>query len=94
MSTHDEELVQTRVWSQDVKKPKVVVDYNSMMAGVDMSDVYADPQKLQHELRWMCLTTHVTLVPQLPSRTHVSGVLCATRLVSIVKQGTTVKNAM
>jgi hypothetical protein len=39
-TTHDEKLVQTRVRGQDVKKPKVVVDYNLMMGGVDMSDAY------------------------------------------------------
>jgi hypothetical protein len=38
-STHDKELVQTRDQSQDVKKPKVVTDYNSMMA-VYMSDAF------------------------------------------------------
>jgi hypothetical protein len=31
-------LVQTRVQDQDIKKSKVVVDFNSMMEGVDMSD--------------------------------------------------------
>jgi FKBP-type peptidyl-prolyl cis-trans isomerase 2 len=39
-STHDKELVQPRVRIEDVKKPKVIVNYNSMMAGVDMSDAF------------------------------------------------------
>jgi hypothetical protein len=39
-STHDEELAQTRVQSQDVKKPKVIANYNSMIGGVDMSDAF------------------------------------------------------
>jgi hypothetical protein len=34
-TTYDEKLVQTRVRGQDVKKPKVVDDHNSMMGGVD-----------------------------------------------------------
>jgi hypothetical protein len=38
--THDEKLVQTRVRDQDVKKPRVVVDYYSMIGGVDMSNAY------------------------------------------------------
>jgi hypothetical protein len=37
-TTHDEKLVQTRVRDQDMKKPKVVVDYNSIMGEVDMGD--------------------------------------------------------
>jgi hypothetical protein len=36
--SHDEKLVQTRVRDQDVKKPRVFVDYYSMMGGVDMND--------------------------------------------------------
>jgi hypothetical protein len=32
--THDEKLVQTRVQDQDIKKPRVVVNYYSMMGGV------------------------------------------------------------
>jgi hypothetical protein len=36
--THDEKLVQTRIRDQDIKKPRVVIDYYSMMRGVDMSD--------------------------------------------------------
>jgi hypothetical protein len=35
--SHDEKLVQTRVQDQDIKTPRVVVDYYSMMGGVDMS---------------------------------------------------------
>jgi hypothetical protein len=160
-STHDEELVQTRVWSQDIKNLKVVIDYNSMMGGVDISDAFmvtyhstterlkntirstfvswlasvasnhiwfktnkkrsnlqvgvpvqasreCDVELTQNwsktlrqtlknccpQLRWKHLTTHVTLLPQLPSRTHVGSVLYATRWVSIVKHGTTVKNDM
>jgi ribosomal protein S1 len=37
-TTHDGKLVQSRVRDQDIKKPKVVVDYNSIMGIVDMSD--------------------------------------------------------
>jgi hypothetical protein len=37
-SNQNEKLVQTRVHSQDVKKPKVVAECNSMMVGVDISD--------------------------------------------------------
>jgi hypothetical protein len=38
MSTiHDKKLVQTRVRDQGIKKPRVVVNYNSIMRGVDMS---------------------------------------------------------
>jgi hypothetical protein len=36
--THNEKLVQTRVRDQDIKKPRVVIDYYSMTGGVDMSD--------------------------------------------------------
>jgi hypothetical protein len=36
--THDKKLVQTRVQDQDVKNPRVVFNYYSMMGGVDMSD--------------------------------------------------------
>jgi hypothetical protein len=39
-TTHDEKLVQTRIQGQDIKKPKVVIDYNLMKGGVDMSDAY------------------------------------------------------
>jgi hypothetical protein len=36
--TRDEKLVPTRVQGQDVKKPKVAVNYNLMMWRVDVSD--------------------------------------------------------
>jgi hypothetical protein len=39
-STHDEELVHTRVPSQHIRKPREVINYNSMMAGVDMTDAF------------------------------------------------------
>jgi hypothetical protein len=34
---HDEKFDKTRVQDQDIKKPRVVINYLSMMGGVDMS---------------------------------------------------------
>jgi hypothetical protein len=35
---HDDKMAPTRIWGQDREIPKVVIDYNSGMEGVDISD--------------------------------------------------------
>jgi hypothetical protein len=39
-TTHDDKMVPTRVRGQDMKKPKVIIDYNCGMGGMDLSDAY------------------------------------------------------
>jgi hypothetical protein len=39
-TTHDDNLVSAGVRGKDIKRPKVVVDYNSQMGGVDLSSAY------------------------------------------------------
>jgi hypothetical protein len=38
--TRDDKMVPTRVQEQDMKKPKVVIDYNSGKEGANNSDAY------------------------------------------------------
>jgi hypothetical protein len=38
--THDDKMVPSRVWGQDMESPRVVVVYNSGMEGADLSDAY------------------------------------------------------
>jgi hypothetical protein len=39
-TTHDNKMVATRVLGQDMEKPKVVIDCNSVMGRVNLSDAY------------------------------------------------------
>jgi hypothetical protein len=45
MSTTHDKMVQTRIRGQEMEKPKIVIDYNSGMAGVDISDAYLSQHK-------------------------------------------------
>jgi hypothetical protein len=85
INTFHDKMAPTRVRGQDMEKPKVVIDYNSGMRGVDLSDTYLTSY---HSTRKRLKNT---LLPQCQNKIHVSAMLCATKRVSVTKQGTALK---
>jgi hypothetical protein len=76
-TTHDEQMVPARVPGQDMEKPKVVTNYNTMVVDVDLCDAYLtsyrsirkivkkfSQNRFHHLVYICCLNSHLLPPPQ------------------------------